>query len=96
MFVGRLADDTNYLELLNDNQAREINHLHDEIKDLKILNRALLRRLGIIDKIKNDINTGEMLPIGGFKSTRSRIREAEAMSRKEFEEIENATSKEGR
>lgn len=89
--AGRLADDTDYLMVLNENLGREVNHLHEEIRELRTLNKELLKKLGILERIKIDKIEGNLEPIGGFKTLRTRIAEAEAESRKEFNRLnENA------
>lgn len=94
-FGGMEREDTKFfLETMNANLAREVQFLHEEVRFYRQQNELLLRRLGITEQIKRDINVEELSPIGGFKTRRQRIEEAEEASRKEFERVEENARKE--
>ena len=93
MAFGELfqGDTIKFLELLNESLAARAQFLETQLLREQELNQALLRKLGILEYIRVEINTGELEPIGGFKTLRQKIKEAEEKSRKEFfEEQENA------
>jgi hypothetical protein len=90
--AGKLAEGTSYLEMLNEQNTRIINILQDELRNEREINRALLKKVGIIEEIRQNIDMDILHPIGGYKSLSERIREAEEKSLKEAESLENAKS----
>lgn len=80
------GDTIKYLELLNESLSNQIVILNKELQDNKELNKLLLQRLGIIERIKEDISIN-FKPVGGYIPLRERIREAEAKSREEADKL---------
>jgi len=85
--INRPNKTIRFLEMLNENNTRHINHLENELRFFKEQNTLLLKRLGITERLKTEIDTSKMEPIGGYKSLRSQIREAEELSRIEYQKM---------
>jgi hypothetical protein len=86
-------DVISHLERVNTFLSDEVQRLHDIIREERQTNRMLLKRLGIFEQVKQDVQLGEVNPIGGITPLRTRIRDLEAESRLQAakQEQEDAT-----
>ncbi len=86
--VGYHLGGIKYIELLNNQLGERVKFLEDEVRYEKSLNRDLLKRLGILEGVRDRVATGDLEPLGGYVPLRTRIAEAELASQKELEALE--------
>lgn len=78
---------------MNDSNTRTINYLQEEVTHLREQNIQLLKRLGVISVVRQEINTGDMAPLAGYTPIRKRVADRERASREEYEKIQEAERK---
>jgi hypothetical protein len=81
------GDGIKFLELLNDNLTRQIIQLNEQNKFLREQNEKLLDKIIGKEQLKVEMQDSE--PIGGIKSLRTRIRDAELSSRIEAKALQD-------
>jgi hypothetical protein len=78
------GDTIKFLELTNHILSKEVEFLHEQIRSKDEISKALMQRIGILEKSISDVKIEDFNPIPGYKSTRTRIAEAEARDREEY------------
>jgi c-di-GMP-related signal transduction protein len=88
---GLRGDTINFLTLTNDILSREVSFLHEQIRAKDEINKALMQKLGLLERIQAEISEEDFNPIPGRKTLRTRIAESEARDREEYNKaIEDA------
>lgn len=82
--------DIRLYERLNEQLSKENERLHLLLREERELNRMLLRRFGMQEKVTEVTN--DYQPIGGYTSLSEKIKDAEKKSREEWEKAEGNKS----
>ena len=75
--------DVKFLTMINGKLSEEIIFLREQVRELMIINRQLLDKLLNKEVKRAPVENSDFQPVGGYKSLRSKIEEAEEASRLE-------------
>ena len=83
-----------FLETLQYENSKSITRLESEVKYLRELNTALLKKLGILESARERVNSSDFLPVGGYQGLGARIADKERKIREEYEKQRNEVKEE--